>query len=144
MAWKKVHSLFFPLHILKSLLSAQFRIKFHNIINNFGGWKSDWLMNSNGGNVLRDHNIVYKKKKAHPDLSESQLCSVRLQASCMRRISFITDNPGETLRAQRAWQHFLQLVAHTATPWERFSRDATQTEIENKKKMKKNFRNSFV
>lgn len=80
--------------------------------------------------------IISFIKKAHPDLSESQLCSVRLQASCMRRISFITDNPGETLRAQRAWQRFLQLVAHTATPWERFFRNATQTEIENKKNEK--------
>lgn len=80
--------------------------------------------------------IISFIKKAHPDLSESQLCSVRLQASCLRRISFITDNPGETLRAQRAWQRFLQLVAHTATPWERFFRNATQTEIENKKNEK--------
>lgn len=54
----------------------------------------------------------------------------------MRRISFITDNPGETLRAQRAWQRFFQLVAHTATPWERFFRNATQTEIENNKNEK--------
>lgn len=39
-----------------------------------------------------------------------------LQAFCRSwGISFITDNPTETQSAQKAWQYFQQLVAHSTT-----------------------------